>query len=59
MYDCETQRPSIDMLEEKIRTCQEQLQLLIECRDRLSAMITFQNVQYCSIWIVENQDNNK
>ena len=42
MYDSETQRPSIDMLEEKIRTCQEQLQLLIECRDRLSAMITFQ-----------------
>ena len=29
-------------LEEKIRTCQEQLQLLIECRDRLAAMITFQ-----------------
>jgi DNA-binding transcriptional MerR regulator len=42
MYDSETQRPSIDMLEEKIRTCHEQLQLLIECRDRLSAMITFQ-----------------
>ena len=29
-------------LEEKIRTCQEQLRLLTECRDRLSAMITFQ-----------------
>ena len=42
MYDSETQRPSIDMLEEKIRSCQEQLQLLTECRDRLSAMITFQ-----------------
>ena len=28
-------------LEEKIRACQEQLQLLIECMDRLSAMITF------------------
>ena len=42
MYDSETQRPSIDMLEEKIRSCQEQLQLLVECRDRLSAMITFQ-----------------
>ena len=42
MYDSETQRPSIDMLEEKIRSCQEQLQLLLECRDRLSAMITFQ-----------------
>ena len=33
MYDSETQRPSIDMLEEKIRSCQEQLQMLIECRD--------------------------
>ena len=42
MYDSETQRPTIDMLEEKICRCQEQLQLLIECRDRLSAMITFQ-----------------
>ena len=42
MYDSETQRPSIDMLEEKIRSCQEQLQLLVECRDRLTAMITFQ-----------------
>ena len=29
-------------LEEKIRTCQEQLQLLIECRDRLSVIIIFQ-----------------
>ena len=28
-------------LEEKICTCQEQLQLLIECMDRLPAMITF------------------
>ena len=42
MYDSETQRPTIDMLEEKICRCQEQLQLLIECRDRLTAMITFQ-----------------
>jgi len=42
MYDSETQRPSTDMLEDKIRSCQEQLQLLTECRDRLSAMITFQ-----------------
>ena len=25
MYDSETQRPSIDMLEEKIRSCQKQL----------------------------------
>ena len=29
------------MLEDKIRICQEQQQLLIECRDRLSVMITF------------------
>ena len=42
MYDSETQRPTIDMLEEKICRCQKQLQLLIECRDRLTAMITFQ-----------------
>ena len=42
MYDSETQRPTIGMLEEKICRCQEQLQLLIECRDRLTAMITFQ-----------------
>ena len=42
MYDSETQHPTIDMLEEKICRCQEQLQLLIECRDRLKAMITFQ-----------------
>ena len=42
MYDSETQRPSIDMLEEKIRICQEQLRLLTECWDRLSAMIAFQ-----------------
>ena len=42
MYDSETQHPTIDMLEEKICRCQEQLQLLIECRDRLTAMITFQ-----------------
>ena len=42
MYDSETNRPSIDMLEEKIRTCHEQLQLLIECRDRLSVIIIFQ-----------------
>ena len=42
IYDSESQRPSLDMLEEKIRCCQEQLQMLTECRDRLSAMITFQ-----------------
>ena len=56
MYDSETQRPSINMLEEKIRSCQKQLQLLTECRDRLSAMITFQkklnemeniDIEYC------------
>ena len=46
MYDSETQRPTIDMLEEKICRCQEQLQLLIECRDRLAAMITFQKKLY-------------
>ena len=42
MYDSQTQRPSIEMLEEKIRRCKEQLLMLTECRDRLSAMITFQ-----------------
>ena len=44
MYDSETQRPSIDMLEENIRSCQEQLRLLTECRDRLLAMITLNQV---------------
>ena len=28
MYDSESQRPSLDMLEEKIRCCQMQLQML-------------------------------
>jgi hypothetical protein len=31
-------------LEEKIRSCHEQLRLLTECRDRLSAMITLNQV---------------
>ena len=31
-----------DMLEEKIRICEEQLRSLTECRNRLSVMITFQ-----------------
>ncbi|MBR5298689.1 MAG: MerR family transcriptional regulator [Bacteroidales bacterium] len=42
MYESGTLRPPIDMLEEKISRCKEQLRLLTECRDRLSAMITFQ-----------------
>ena len=42
MYDSESQRPSIDMLEEKIRLCEERLEQLKMCRERLKAQIAFQ-----------------
>ena len=41
MYESDVRRPSLDMLEEKIRICEEQLRSLTECRERLSGMITF------------------